>query len=86
MDPQLFLDQAHFAMLLCLDLPSGLGKCRAGQPALKPNVVPPSKRYDTAQDGQGDDGSQNKKNYIIRTKFTKFNTGYIAGVGPLIVQ
>ena len=46
-------------------------------------VVPPAKWCDTAQDGQGDDGSQNKIKLHYAHQVHQINTGYIAGVGPL---
>ena len=41
MDPYYFFDRAYYACRLVLTFPRGGGKCRAGQPAPKPNLVPP---------------------------------------------
>ena len=83
MDPHCFLDQVHFAVPLCLDLPLGTREMSRRATGSETKCCAPAKQCDTAQVGRGDDGSQNKMNYIIHTRFTRFNTGYIAGVGPL---
>ena len=83
MDPHCFLDRVHYAAPLDLDLPSETGEMSRKATCSKTKCCALAKRCDIAQDGRGDNGSQNKMNYKTHTRFTRFNTGYIAGVSPL---
>ena len=46
-------------------------------------VVPPPNGATQPRTGEETTVPTANKNYIIRTRLTRFNTGYIAGVGPL---
>ena len=61
MNPHCFLDQAHFAVLFALDLPSGNGEVSRRATGSKTKCCAPIEWCVTAQDGLGDDGSQTVK-------------------------
>ena len=50
---------------------------------LRADVVPLPNGATQPRTGEETTVPTANKNYIIRTRLTRFNTGYIAGVGPL---